>query len=160
MHAKQQRGSAVESQDSSDWPAIVLQIAVATIFSGALAYVATSPQHLAHADSHVYSLPPAAPATPAPPVVQAQGEPVQVKNPFDPTEVFQFPAGTTEMDAHSAVAALLLQRARDRQDVWSGMGHRIRKRAKQPQSDEAVAASATVSRSPRLEHSDALAQLR
>ncbi len=39
---------------------------------------------------------------------------VQVLNPFDPTEVFEMPPNTTESDARSAIAELLLQRARER----------------------------------------------
>jgi hypothetical protein len=39
---------------------------------------------------------------------------VQVLNPFDPTEVFELPASTTESDARNAIAELLLQRARER----------------------------------------------
>lgn len=67
-------------------------------------------------------LPPApAVASPAlvvfPPVTVAEPEgrpPVQVKNPWDGTEVFEFPAGTSETEARETVAALLLQRARNR----------------------------------------------
>ncbi len=35
-------------------------------------------------------------------------------NPFDESEVFRFPPGTSESDARDAMAALLLQRARER----------------------------------------------
>jgi hypothetical protein len=47
------------------------------------------------------------------PAVQAgpAGEPLRVANPFDATEVFEFPAGTSEADAHEAVAGFLLERA-------------------------------------------------
>jgi hypothetical protein len=38
-------------------------------------------------------------------------EPLRVANPFDASEVFEFPAGTTEADAHEAVAGFLLERA-------------------------------------------------
>ncbi len=51
-----------------------------------------------------------APAGPAEP----QGAPVRIKNPFDATEVFEFPHGTTESEAREAVAERLLSRARDR----------------------------------------------
>ena len=40
---------------------------------------------------------------------------VRFANPFDATEVFEFPPDTSEIDARNAVADLLLQRARDRQ---------------------------------------------
>ena len=39
---------------------------------------------------------------------------VQVANPFDAVEVFEFPAGTTAEESRTAIAELLLQRARDR----------------------------------------------
>ena len=38
-------------------------------------------------------------------------EPLRVANPFDASEVFEFPAGTSEADAHEAVAGFLLERA-------------------------------------------------
>lgn len=41
--------------------------------------------------------------------------PVLVRNPFDKSEVFEFPPGTTEQEAHAAVADTLLERARERQ---------------------------------------------
>jgi len=58
--------------------------------------------------------PPAAPAEP-------QGSPVQVRNPFDATEVFEFPAETTETEAREAMTELLLQRARDRRGQGVGI---------------------------------------
>ncbi len=39
------------------------------------------------------------------------GEPLRVANPFDSSEVFEFPSGTSEADAHEAVAGFLLDRA-------------------------------------------------
>lgn len=46
------------------------------------------------------------------PVVEAP--PVRVRNPFDKTEVFEFPAGTSKAAARDAVAETLMQRARER----------------------------------------------
>lgn len=43
-----------------------------------------------------------------------QGPPVRMQNPFDATEVFEFPAGTTRAEAQQKVSELLLQRAVDR----------------------------------------------
>lgn len=137
-------------QGGSDWPAIAIQIAVATLFSGVIAYVATNPQQLAHAVAENHAITPA-PALPPQPKAQSaavQGEPVQVKNPFDATEVFQFASGTSETDAQLAVASLLLQRARDRQHLWAHIEHRSKKRANHVSSDETVAAPASLS--PRL----------
>lgn len=50
------------------------------------------------------------PAEPAP-------EPVRFTNPFDKTEVFDFPPGTTRAEAREAVAQLLLERAAARRAV-------------------------------------------
>lgn len=42
------------------------------------------------------------------------GEPVYFANPFDSSEVFDFPAGTTEAEAREAVAGFLMERAENR----------------------------------------------
>ena len=52
------------------------------------------------------------------PVAAPQPPPVQVVNPFDKTEIFQFPAGTSNDESREKVAQLLLQRARERQSHW------------------------------------------
>jgi hypothetical protein len=39
-------------------------------------------------------------------------------NPFDATEVFEFPAGTSHAERREKVAQILLQRARERQIQW------------------------------------------
>jgi hypothetical protein len=58
-------------------------------------------------------------AIPRPAAVPATPEPtVQVINPFDRTEVFEFPAGTSDAESREKVAQILLQRARDRQSKW------------------------------------------
>ncbi len=77
------------------------------------------------------------PSTPAPlrvmptPDETPKAAPVQVTNPFDPTEVFELPAGTTQLEARALVADILLQRARDRlaqeaRPKRVGLGHRRR----------------------------------
>ena len=68
--------------------------------------------------------PPAAPApavlaVPAVPAVPQESPPpaaapVRMKNPFDATEVFEFPPGTTRAEARQKISELLLQRAVDR----------------------------------------------
>jgi hypothetical protein len=58
----------------------------------------------------------AAPETPALPC--ANNAPVRFTNPFDATEVFEFPPGTSKSEARHAVADLLLKRARDRQNSF------------------------------------------
>jgi hypothetical protein len=44
--------------------------------------------------------------------------PVRFINPFDATEVFEFPPGTSEADARDRVAELLIERAQDRQRTF------------------------------------------
>lgn len=48
---------------------------------------------------------------------EPQGQPVRFANPFDATEVFEFPAGTSEAEAHEAVRNMLVERARQRQGL-------------------------------------------
>jgi hypothetical protein len=54
------------------------------------------------------------------PAVVGRSEPapaaatLKFANPFDPTEVFEFPAGTTAEEAQERVAETLLQRAQER----------------------------------------------
>ncbi len=62
---------------------------------------------------------------PAPGTTARVPGPVRFRNPFDAGEVFEFPAGTSRIDARDAVAELLLQRARERQ---SGSAALIRNR--------------------------------
>jgi hypothetical protein len=77
---------------------------------------------LRDSDKRVAALPPPPPAVvpvaePAP-VAQAAEvpppEPVVLTNPFDKTEKFTFPPGTSKADARDQMAAMLLQRAVDR----------------------------------------------
>jgi hypothetical protein len=94
-----------------------------TLASGAIAYVATNPQQLARtiaaAPVHV-AAPKTSPPAPLP------SEPVTYANPFDATEVFQFPSGTSESEARQSVAELLMQRARERKNVWFRVKHSAR----------------------------------
>jgi hypothetical protein len=43
-----------------------------------------------------------------------EDSPMRFTNPFDPSEVFEFPAGTSEDDARESVAQILFERARER----------------------------------------------
>ena len=63
--------------------------------------------------------PPAEPAPemvaqPDPTATVYTGQPVRVKNPFDHSEVFEFPAGTSLKEARQSVTQILMQRAHDR----------------------------------------------
>jgi hypothetical protein len=55
----------------------------------------------------------------APVPAQIQAVPVRVANPFDATEVFEFPAGTSDAESREKVAALLVHRAQARLNQWA-----------------------------------------
>ena len=104
-------------------PEPITRIAASVILTSALVLLGTAayraskpitppPHHTAN------SLAQAAP--PAPTVVHEQRPPVRIRNPFDRSEIFEFPPGTPKRKARQAVAALLLERARDRQTRRGG----------------------------------------
>ena len=68
------------------------------------------------AEAHFPAVKPS-PLLPAP----AERLPVRFTNPFDASEVFEFPPDTSVTEAHDAVANLLLQRARDRRQLLAKM---------------------------------------
>lgn len=70
--------------------------------------------------------PPPAVVAPEPPPPPPPSEPVRFVNPFDKTEVFEFPHGTSKTEAREAVASLLMQRARERQMPDNAAAHLIR----------------------------------
>lgn len=96
----------------SRWENVLAAAAIAALSSG-ITYMATS-----HAETDAVSTPVVAMSdtavTAEPEAAVAPSIPVQFTNPFDASEIFEFPAGTTDTDAQSAVAEFLLQRARDR----------------------------------------------
>lgn len=51
---------------------------------------------------------------------------IRMANPFDPSEVFDFPPGTSKSEARESIANLLLQRARDRRPQWGAIRHKAR----------------------------------
>ena len=78
-----------------------------------------------------------APSVPAPAApAEPQGAPLQLRNPFDATEVFEFPAGTSKTEAREAVAARLLDRARDRGSSGVGIKHAGSRRPARGAADE------------------------
>lgn len=87
--------------------------------------------------------PAAAPATPEPsqPAVAA-AQPLRFKNPFDKSEVFEFPAGTTLEEARASVADVLRQRAQDRH-IRPGLQHRVNGTAARRSAKQADWAQAT-----------------
>jgi hypothetical protein len=50
----------------------------------------------------------------APTAPSAGSESIRIKNPFDRTEAFEFPPGTSRAEAREAIAKLLMERAHDR----------------------------------------------
>jgi hypothetical protein len=60
----------------------------------------------------------------APTAPSADSEAMLIKNPFDRTEAFEFPPGTSKAEAHEAVAKLLLERAHDRLPLLAEASHR------------------------------------
>jgi hypothetical protein len=103
-------------------------VSVSILLSG-VTYLAMSRPRPAPVAQGVVSAPtiPEPPIPPSPDIV-----PVRFTNPFDAGEVFEFPPGTSETQARDAVADLLLQRARDRQNhsqvtrEGAGTGGKIR----------------------------------
>jgi len=66
-----------------------------------------------HTDTPVLS--PDAPLSSADPrAAPSKDSPTRFANPFDTSEVFEFPAGTTQDDARQLVAEILVERARER----------------------------------------------
>lgn len=51
---------------------------------------------------------------------ESREPPVRFRNPFDASEVFEFPPGTSDDSARESVAAMLMQRARDRHVTQKG----------------------------------------
>jgi hypothetical protein len=56
--------------------------------------------------------------------LSASSEPLRIRNPFDPTETFEFPPGTSEAEARQAVTKLLMERAHDRLPLLAEATHR------------------------------------
>ena len=107
-------GASPKAQWRRPGVAALLGISAALASVGGVTYWAKArppPVHLA-ADIRPVSTPPEAPA---PVQSLADATPVRFTNPFDRAEVFEFPAGTRDTEARDAVAALLLDRARERQ---------------------------------------------
>jgi hypothetical protein len=56
---------------------------------------------------------------PQPVLMTSSAKPaMRVINPFDATEVFEFPAGTSNAEGREKVAQILMQRAHERQSQW------------------------------------------
>jgi hypothetical protein len=95
------------------WSAVIFTIAATSILSGGIVYLATTPAEPLRVSGNAVVRSAAAAEIPLPPSVDSMR--VQFINPFDGTEVFDFPSNTSETEARQAVAHILLQRAYERQ---------------------------------------------
>ena len=91
----------------------------------------------------------------APATLSADSEPIRIKNPFDRTEAFEFPPGTSEAEAREAVTKLLMERAHDRLPLLAEAPHRHGPTAKhgthessQPQDGQYRTSQAVLGRRP------------
>jgi len=114
----------------SEWAAVILSISAVSVLSGGIAYWATNPAEPVAPGANQKVFHPAAPGTMAPRIAE-EPTPVRFTNPFDATEVFEFPSGTSETEARDAVADLLLQRAHDRRNSPSKIARQREKTADQ-----------------------------
>jgi hypothetical protein len=115
-----ERTARIDFISTATFAALVLAVAGASLWHTTGLDARTTAAATPSASEHV---PPAPAEAPRPP-------PLQVLNPFDPTELFELPAETTESEAREAVADLLLQRARSRLAQTGGpkytsAGHRV-----------------------------------
>jgi hypothetical protein len=93
-----------QSVRSRRWPQIIGSSVLGIVMSVALGVVAQRITRLAITAPSVTEQ-----------SAQSLDSPVRFSNPFDASEAFEFPPGTSEQQARQSVAAILLQRARDRQ---------------------------------------------
>jgi hypothetical protein len=133
--------SNAPKDDRDAWSAVILRISVATVLSGGIAYLATTPALPIYVGANAV-IRPAAPETTAP--LSVDNAPVRFTNPFDANEVFEFPSGTSETEARQAVAGLLLQRAHDRQNSSSRI---TPQRGKTPGQDAPITTTSLAQRS-------------
>lgn len=104
---------AVPADRRGGWSAVIFSIAATSILSGGIVYLATTPAEPLRVSGSTAVRSAATAETPLPPSVDSMR--VQFINPFDGTEVFEFPSNTSETEARQAVAHILLQRAHERQ---------------------------------------------
>jgi hypothetical protein len=115
-----------EEQNRHPSPAAIAGFAVVLAVAATIGYEVLQPAPAAPA---VLPPPAVAEVESAPPAMAPVLEPpsVRVRNPFDKSEVFEFPAGTTPEAAHEAVAETLLARARERQAEHDARHHNHRR---------------------------------
>lgn len=88
-------------------------VVVAVVVTGIVLWLFSRPEGAVRSAMASQAASPLAQSPPMP--VSDEQVPVRFANPFDHTEVFEFPPGTSETSAHEAVVEVLLKRAQDRQ---------------------------------------------
>jgi hypothetical protein len=101
--------------------ALVIVIAIAALSSARLTTDA-KPNTPPQTSKLVAAAATATAETESPSPQLAQTQPLRFKNPFDKSEVFEFPPGTTLEEARASVADLLMQRAQGRH-IRPGLQH-------------------------------------
>lgn len=105
--------------------ALVIVVAIASMSTARLTTEAKPSPPPAETRRLVAATPVAPAATePAQPAAAPDAQPLRYKNPFDKSEVFEFPAGTTLEEARASVADLLKQRAQGRH-IRPGLQRRV-----------------------------------
>lgn len=109
--------------------------ALATLFAFMVLRSITEYEGLIEIQPHDAGKPLASTLQSIPDKPQQPGTPVRMANPFDSSEVFEFPPGTSTAEARESVASLLLQRARDRRPQWGA----VKRKPRQPVSGDTSA---------------------
>jgi len=112
---------------------VSLCVAVALGLAAVIIALWPSPQRAeAATQTEVPAVPPKAPLSTSAAQTALPGDsPARFANPFDASEVFEFPAGTTEDDARESVAEILFERARER-GIHAGNVKRVHARQPPP----------------------------
>ena len=107
---------------SGRWPLVLVAGIAVMIALGVAAHRAT--ERHPSVPTMIIKGPISAPPAATPPA-EPQKPPVRFRNPFDASEVFEFPPGTSATEARQSVAKLLLQRARERREAGGVRGNRL-----------------------------------
>jgi hypothetical protein len=111
------RAAVSPGDDAGKLPVLAQALAYPTlslVIAALLMGVAIEGFPLSVRSGHVTRTAPISRAAPIVLTSPASALPVRFANPFDATEVFEFPPGTSENEAHDAVADILTKRAQDR----------------------------------------------
>jgi hypothetical protein len=104
--------------------ALLVSIVLLAGLLGGIAYVSRSRERPIQLAEQVDPKPAPVVEERAPTVPSASDAVVRIQNPFDRTEFFEFPAGTSAAQAREAVTKLLTERARERLPILAEAPHR------------------------------------